>query len=795
MSPIPRNVLWGILCLGILVTLLFVAKTSEPRGTHGTTPPGREADISQERAKAMIALEQERDALDRTVWAKEILAESYEQQVVELWDQLRHEPNPFKVLGRIEFGTLTIGHLGAPRETENGIKVSGFGEPLATLRPEDWRGLLDRLQAEGFRLAQSDWRLVGFEHEPGNNPRSEIAISLNCFQSNRPERWVIRGTLKVTWREKSTPLDRPILESINALKLEFLRRTGEPIFQKSLSQRIDPVGSQVFIDPLILFDLNGDGLSEIVLGCRNRVYWNLGEGRFRSSPLCPHLKEPINTALIADVSGDGTADVLAADAGGLLLLEGDASGTFERPPKRVWSSAAALPNPFVMTAGDVDGDGDLDVWLAQYKLPYLAGQMPTPYFNANDGFPSFLLLNDGMGGFHDHTENAGLAGKRFRRTYSSSLVDLDGDDDLDLVVVSDFAGVDLYYNNGSGVFAEMTALVLDESHGFGMAHTFGDYDRDGRMDFLMIGMNSHVADRLDAMGLGLGEATIARAMRSKMAFGNRMYFSRGSRFEETDIGRGAAKSGWSWGATSFDFDNDGDLDIYVANGHKSRASARDYETQFWRHDLDLASSSHNEVLDLYFRSVGTRLYGAGYSYGGYYKNRLFINQNGASFLEAGFLAGCSLEEDSRNVVSDDLDGDGRLDLILTTFEEWPQPRQGLHLLKNVSARSGNWIGIRLRESGPGLSPIGSQVTVALPGGSQTKRFVTGDSYRSQHSNTAHFGLDGRTNVLHVDVRWPNGMVQRLSQPAVNRYHTVNPPAHRKSVESQRATQNQGIGKP
>ena len=79
---------------------------------------------------------------------------------------------------------------------------------------------------------------------------------------------------------------------------------------------------------------------------------------------------------------------------------------------------------------------------------------------------------------------AGLDKKRNRRTYTGSFVDLDDDDDLDLLVVSDFAGVDAYENNGKGVFKDITSTFVDERHLFGMSATFGDYNLDGRLDFI-----------------------------------------------------------------------------------------------------------------------------------------------------------------------------------------------------------------------------------------------------------------------------------------------------------------------
>ena len=183
----------------------------------------------------------------------------------------------------------------------------------------------------------------------------------------------------------------------------------------------------------------------------------------------------------------------------------------------------------------MDGDGDLDVWLAQYKPPYVSGQMPTPYYDANDGYPAYLLLNDGAGGFSPATEAAGLAEKRFRRTYASSFVDLDGDDDLDLLVVSDFAGVDLYHNDGSGHFVDANETLRANRHLFGMSAAFGDYDLDGRLDFFVAGMASTTAQRLEALGLGRGDRPEMQEMRMSMAFGNRMFLAEDGGWREPEF--------------------------------------------------------------------------------------------------------------------------------------------------------------------------------------------------------------------------------------------------------------------
>jgi enediyne biosynthesis protein E4 len=751
-----------------------------------------------------FGLESERAQIDQTVWAKELLAQKHEQIFIDLWDQLRTNRDPYAVLKKFTFGELVLPEPASPEEGPHEIELIRFSGAEKTWTAEEFRELLKSFEESGYRLEQSEWRHPEFDPGNGSNAFSRIYMTLHAIRPETGERFIFRGDLRVTWsrpadlpgspappengvetEEISAPtspgrsnpkgLGAPFPERIEVAGLELLKRQGPPIFQQVISKRVAPNEGTIFIDPLITYDLSGNGLSEIILLCKNLVYWNQGQGQFQAERLVEHFIDGINTGIIADFDGDGIPDLLCANLEVLLFYQGDAEGKFRGEPRRIRFTEEPLLNPFVMTAGDINGDGHLDVWLGQYKLPYLEGQMPTPYYDANDGFHSFLLVNDGQANFTDRTEEAGLGAKRFRRVYSGSFVDLNNNGHLDLVVVSDFAGVDLYFNDGGGNFREVTGSQIANPHSFGMAHSFGDYNRDGQLDFLVIGMNSYVGDRLHGMDLGPSEFPEHQAKRPDMAFGNRLYLAGENGFVETELSAQIAKSGWSWGVTSFDFDNNGSLDVAIVNGHKSRLSAKDYETQFWRHDIYAATSEHNPALDLYFRAVGSKLYGAGQSYGGYEKNRFYINQEGSSFLEAGYLLGVALERDSRNLVSDDLDGDGMMDLILTTYEEWPRPLQELLVYRNSAVSAGNWIGFRLREHGNGFSPVGAKVTLESSGGRQIRQIVTGDSYRSQHANTVHFGLGDLDEVERVEIRWPNGLSTIFESPEINRYHAAGIP--------------------
>jgi len=258
-----------------------------------------------------------------------------------------------------------------------------------------------------------------------------------------------------------------------------------------------------------------------------------------------------------------------------------------------------------------------------------------------------------------------------------------------------------------------------------------------------------------------------------MGFGNRLFLARtNGGFEQTRLSDSIARSGWSWGCSAFDFDNDGFPDVYIANGLESKQSVRDYESEFWLHNIFIDQSVDDTAATSYLMSRFGDTRGQGWSYGGYEKNRLFLNQNGESFIEIGHLAGVALEQDSRNVVADDLDGDGRVDLVMTTQEVWPEAKQTLQIFRNQLKDTGHWIGFRFREAA-GTSPVGARVTLHFDSHSAVSQIVTGDSHRSQHPTTLHFGLGQAKSVEKAEVRWMNGSTLTLLEPEADRCHDVS----------------------
>ncbi len=721
-----------------------------------------------------------------TWWAAEKLAQSCGDVFDDFWDALNAAPDKFAVAAAFSPGTLRLGRWETPQLLPHGLAFTESAGPGPLLDAAGWKRLLHEQARAGWRLMQVEFRHTRFDTNAAGQPRqSTFYFAAHLTNAARPRRAELVGELIVDWQPTGDPHRPARVAGVDASRLTLKTRAGEPPFEPVLLEEIEPPERRFPIDPVLVRDLDGDGLPEIALPGVNRLYRRVAPDRYQFGPLCAEPPGSLFTALIEDFTGDGAPDLLVVNAVGLLLFTGrtaaapprePAGGWFQELPVPVWTADQPLKNPMALTCGDVDGDGDLDVFFAQYRVPTLGAVLKPAYHDANDGDPAYLLLNDGAGRFTDATEAAGLAAKRWRRTYSASLADLDADGHLDLLVVSDFAGAEVYRNDGRGHFTEVTGAWLGDAKGFGMAHTFADFNADGRPDFLMIGMPSPTVDRLNHLGLGRPGPAEDPVMRARMACGNRLFLARPEggfvRVADRDA---ITRSGWSWGASAADFDLDGWPEVYIANGHQSTRSVREYEPEFWLHDLYVDDAIEAHVAGAYLFRKFDRTRGQGWSYGGYEKNRLYLNRSGAGFVEVGHLFGVALEADSRNVVAEDFDGDGAPDLVVTTFEVWPRERQTLQLYRNRLAERGRWIGFAAAGPGGGDLPVGTRVLVRAEGRQWARMVVNGDSHRCQHSGRLLFGLGPTAAVEEVEVRWPDGAVMVLRGPTVNRYHPLSRP--------------------
>jgi hypothetical protein len=268
-------------------------------------------------------------------------------------------------------------------------------------------------------------------------------------------------------------------------------------------------------------------------------------------------------------------------------------------------------------------------------------------------------------------------------------------------------------------------------------------------------------------------------MRMRMGYGNRLYVARDDGWHESDFAAQVSRTGWTWGTTAFDFDNDGDPDLFAANGHQSGESTQDYCSNFWSHDIYDGASEPDPALASLFTEASQGLRSGQESWDGYQKNHLLMNRSGEGFIDVAFLLGVADQFDSRSAVSADFDRDGRVDLFVT--EHLGAEGEKLHIYRNHLDTGNAWIGVELREQGDGMSPVGASVTVHSGGRTHVGRVVTGETLMGQHATTLHFGLGDADRVETIEVRWPNGATRILRAPELNRYYLVLAPS--------------GVGKP
>lgn len=715
--------------------------------------------------------------------------------LVPFWDRM-NAADPvarFDLLADCGLASIRLGKALATTVYDLGITEERFEAGGDLVDAAGWRTLLEGLRNEGYRITHSDWHQERFEIDAEGRRISDTRFTIQGSRDEGRDRMEVKATVRVTWRQEG---DGFVPDAVEVLDAKLRRRSAPPSFTHWLRVRLAPLlleeGKPIEIDygATYAWDLDGDQYPDLLQAGSDTVLWNVEGRSFEAGPFVPKEAEArvSRVGLVADVDGDGTVDWVCDNAvrkrlewhrGRSPMVRGEPP--FEAEPHEI-PLQGLFKNISAITAGDIDRDGDLDLYVTQYRTPQDA--MPERYWDANDGYGNLLLVNDGHGRFSDGTAAAGLDAKQYRRTYSASLVDLDADGDQDLVVVSDFCGTDLYLNDGRGRFGDATEGGLDAPQTFGMSHTFADYDHDGRLDMFVTGMSSTTSRRLERMAAFPEGYDEANRMRSVMGYGNRMYLARADGgFAEPPYKDAVARTGWSWGSVSFDFDNDGDDDIYVANGHVSGKSTEDYCSNFWCHDIYLLPGVEGNEMKSYLDAIPNR---AQISWDGFQVNSLLVNQAGQGFQDLGYMLDAGFDYDSRQAIATDLDLDGRVDLVIARQpDDLLAPASdenawtSLMLYKNSlpEAAERGWIGVTL-SGAPGVSPLGATVVLDTDRGERRQAVVAGDSFLCQHPAQKHFGLEPGTSVKSLRVEWPDGRRTVLDAPETGRYHAVTPPARR-----------------
>ena len=450
---------------------------------------------------------------------------------------------------------------------------------------------------------------------------------------------------------------------------------------------------------------------------KNRLFRNNRDGSFSDVTDQAGVGDPSYGmgCVFADYDNDGDVDIYVTNLGPNVLYRNNGDGTFTDV-----SAAAGVADPLWSASaafGDYDADGRLDLYVGNYlKFTFAthrrcySGELLIYCFpHSYDGAPNTLYRNRGDGTFERANEKAGVTEEA---QYSKSLgvlwLDLEGDGDLDLYVANDTTANYVFRNGGNGVFEDVSLLSGGAFNGMGMAQS---------------GMG---VDAADLAGNGLYSIFVTNFSLQT----NDLYWNNGQGIlTDHTLQAGLSQDSFlplGFGANFLDADNDGLLDLFVANGH---------------------------VFDN-INSINPSLEYA-------QPNQLFRNLGGGRFEAVSAQSGpyFSRKNVSRGSAVADYNNDGRPDLLVTNNN------QKADLLENRSAVNHHWLQLRLEGTHCNRDGVGAEVRLEAGGRRLSQQVRAGSSYLSQSDLRVHFGLGAVTRVESIEILWPCGRKQAVAPPS------------------------------
>ena len=345
-------------------------------------------------------------------------------------------------------------------------------------------------------------------------------------------------------------------------------------------QRLDrSTGISIFgYHGITIGDVNGDELEDIYVcdagGLPNCLYLQQPDGTLinASTQSGVDFLDDSTSSLLVDLDNDGDQDLAVMMRTMLLINENDGNGQFI-PRGEFYVTAS----PRSICAADYDNDGNLDIYLCGYSPSYDRKLLraPLPYHDANNGGRNTLLHNQGDFVFVDATQESGLDTNNSRFSFAAAWEDYDNDGDLDLYVANDFGRNNLYQNE-NGQFTDIAAELQVEDIASGMSVSWGDYNRDGWMDLYVANMFSAAGSRVTYQRRFREHKTDQTVTDTRrMARGNSLFSNQGSHFDDVSLAAAVTMGRWAWASKFVDLNNDGWLDLMVANGFITTADASD----------------------------------------------------------------------------------------------------------------------------------------------------------------------------------------------------------------------------
>jgi hypothetical protein len=485
----------------------------------------------------------------------------------------------------------------------------------------------------------------------------------------------------------------------------------------------------------IILDYNNDGWPDLLFinggsfvdkraaaAARHRLYRNTGGGKFTDVTEASGIAVSGfgMGACAADYDNDGWIDLYVTAVGPDKLYHNTGRNTFTDVSasaglgEELWSTGCAF--------GDIDNDGDVDLYVARYVDFSIENNKYCTLFESVRAYchphlyksvPDILYRNNGNGTFTDITKEAGV--DRAGNGLGVSFGDYDDDGWIDIYVANDSTPNFLYHNKGKGFFEEVAfragvAVGADGKPLAGMGTDMGDINGDGLLDIFVTNLDGQTHSLYKNLGKGL--------------FTDVTFLS----------GVGEATLPYVGFGTAFlDYDNDGDLDLVIANGDVIDNVKR------------LRDSTSYEQVNLLLRNDGTGK---------------FTSVGGASG------PGFALKKASRALAVGDLDNDGDLDIVVANVGTTPD------LLQNDGGNHNNAILVRTIGSASNRDGIGARLKLFIGGKVLRRDVKAGSSYLAQNDLRVHFGLGNAQRADRLEIHWPSGTVDTVENVQSNQVITV-----------------------
>ena len=425
---------------------------------------------------------------------------------------------------------------------------------------------------------------------------------------------------------------------------------------------------------------------------------------------------------VGDYDGDGFPDLYVTQYGRCILYHNNGDGSFTDVTEKAGVAAPGWSASAVWF--DYDNDGRLDLFVCRFvefdkskNLPCAAGDSPGYCIpRLYKPMPSWLFHNNGDGTFTDVSKACGI-GNFLGKAWGAVATDINNDGRMDLLVSNDTVQNFLFVNRGGGKFEEVGApagVAYSEAGRprSGMGVDSADFNQDGWMDLFVANIdhemfslyqNNH-DETFDDEALPSGIAKASRLM-----------------------------SGW--GLKFFDYDNDGNLDLLLANGNPD----------------DLIQVFHKDVT--------------------YEEPLLLFHSNGKTLENVSAQSGPLFSKpfSARGLAIGDFDNDGAVDVLISCNDEPPV------LLHNNAGRQNHWLGIKLVGKKANIDAVGARVSYQAGDLKRSRMKVGGGSYLSSHDPRLVLGIGQRTKIDWIEIKWPepSGLVQRVVDLPIDRYITIH----------------------